>query len=726
MMVTWRLVSILSLVRYTHSECSSISYYRECWIRRFPGLQVDVEESQRRGAQLLRIYRGDSGQNCSRTCCLTTNFSCNVAVFHYNTTQDRFNCFHLQCPTLQSCILQQRAHVIVYNVTKGMDPDLLIFGKPFPFNAQVLSHLASLNISDPSGTDKRQFNRPHVEPSSSPNPTISSTATKHTTGTPTSTFFIPTLSSFSDSSTQHNQDKRAGLEIQQSTTPNRPSQLISTHNVGNPSTYPTIISTTKTFPASRNSIKASLGFTNKQTSSMPQPTHTFGTTITTPNLSSQFTSSFTSSSLVRPLGTTTAFTISPTALPDFKTLTYLYRGTTLGSGQTTTSMLVPFSDTLQSGTGETATISNLLPKTPESSKRESTIIPFTTKTTPQNSVAVTTTLTVPVLNTLQSSSGKISASFFSFSTATQSITRETTTMPVSHSNIIQSTTRNTPSLTVHLSSTLQSNTENTTTKTIPLSSTLQRNTEKTTTRTVPVLSIPQTTNGKTTTHTRFAVAQQSFASASLTLVSTFTPVRMTGEYETTTTAPQPMTNSFTTTSQSYNQPINTQSSASPPMEKTITPSLPTDRDLQEYTNLANPVVSVTTTSPTTLGTFQLPVATSETNSGLHTSPTTPSILEDSQPYPNDTKGYISRNVTTDNNPQPVSDGGLTQVWHLAANTVLIALATCAALVCGCCCSVLMAASWRGRKRRKGRYQTMLKGKKGSMRLIKYVFVRESS
>ncbi|XP_060742257.1 MANSC domain-containing protein 4-like [Tachysurus vachellii] len=346
MIVTWRFLSILSLVSYTESECSSTSYYRDCWIRRFPGLHVDPEESQRRGAQLLQLYRGDSAQNCSRACCLTSNSSCNVAVFHYYTTQDSVNCFHLHCPTVESCILHQRANVIVYNVTKGMDPDLLIFGKPFPSNAQVHPYLASLNISDSSGTDRRQFNRPHMEPSSSAHPTILASTPITSTSTPASSFPISASPPLSVYSTQDKQD---------------------------------------TFPAS---------------------------------------------------------------------------------------------------------------------------------------------------------------------------------------------------------------------------------------------------------------------------------------------ATQPST------------------------------------ALKQSSHLIS--------SP------------SETNSGLHTSPTIPTILEDSQPYPNDTKGYISRNVTTGNSPQPVSDGEMSQVWHLAANSVLVALATCAALAFGCCCSVLMVASWRGRRRRKGRYQTKLKGKKCSMRLIKYVFVRESS
>ncbi|KAB5565836.1 hypothetical protein PHYPO_G00246060 [Pangasianodon hypophthalmus] len=248
MIVAWRLLSILSLVSYTEAECSSTSYYRNCWIRRFPGLHVDAEESQRRGAQLLQLYRGDSAQNCSRACCLTSNFSCNVAVFHYNTTQDSVNCFHLHCPTLQSCILHQRANVILYNVTKGMDPDLLIFGKSFSSNVQVLPHLVSLNTSDLSGTDKRQFNRPHLDPSSSAHPTILATNPKTSTNAPTTSFPISTPPPLSVYSTQDNQDTLPASAIQRSTTLKRSSQLISTHIITNPSTDPTIVSTTKASP----------------------------------------------------------------------------------------------------------------------------------------------------------------------------------------------------------------------------------------------------------------------------------------------------------------------------------------------------------------------------------------------------------------------------------------------------------------------------------------------
>ncbi|XP_034735286.1 MANSC domain-containing protein 4-like [Etheostoma cragini] len=159
MNVTWGVLTVLSLVCHTDSRCSPTSYYKNCWIRRFPGIFIDIEESQRRGAQLLKYYQEETALKCSRTCCLTRNFSCNLAIFHYDTTQE--NCFHLHCPTLESCILSHRDNVVLYNITKGADPDLLVFGKYFTSNVRVLPHHYSRgNASEPLPSDKRQFIHP--------------------------------------------------------------------------------------------------------------------------------------------------------------------------------------------------------------------------------------------------------------------------------------------------------------------------------------------------------------------------------------------------------------------------------------------------------------------------------------------------------------------------------------------------------------------------------------
>ncbi|XP_040894939.1 MANSC domain-containing protein 4-like [Toxotes jaculatrix] len=161
MNVTWGLLTVLSVVCHTESRCSPTSYYKNCWIRRFPGIFIDIEESQRRGAQLLKYYQEETALKCSRTCCLTRNFSCNLAIFHYDTAQENVNCFHLHCPTLESCILSHRGNVVLYNITKGVDPDLLVFGKYFTSNVRVLPHHYSrVNASEPLPSDKRQFIHP--------------------------------------------------------------------------------------------------------------------------------------------------------------------------------------------------------------------------------------------------------------------------------------------------------------------------------------------------------------------------------------------------------------------------------------------------------------------------------------------------------------------------------------------------------------------------------------
>lgn len=73
MTVPWSLLWILGLICSSDSSCSPTSYYKSCWIRRFPGLYVDIEESQRRGAHILKVYQEESALKCSRACCLTPN-----------------------------------------------------------------------------------------------------------------------------------------------------------------------------------------------------------------------------------------------------------------------------------------------------------------------------------------------------------------------------------------------------------------------------------------------------------------------------------------------------------------------------------------------------------------------------------------------------------------------------------------------------------------------------
>ncbi|KAF4094761.1 mucin-2-like [Onychostoma macrolepis] len=667
MTVPWSLLWILGLICSSDSSCSPTSYYKSCWIRRYPGLYVDIEESQRRGAHILKLYQEESAVKCSRACCLTRNFSCNLAVFHFNTTQDSVNCFHLQCPNLESCIPHHRGNVILYNVTKGVDPDLLVFGKYFTTNVRVLPHMSSsqLNVSEPLNSDKRQFNYPPNLPIRSISP--ASTSTKKPTTPQQTTRAVPTAHQV-----QHNLPRCT--TIQATTAQSTSEHVIST------TSEPKMDSTLNPQRTTSTSQWASTNLRHTTASPTGEPDTTTDTlNQRIPNPPPVYITT------AHPSSTTDYFDSTLTSIPINEALSSSTTQQTLGlkttAIQTTNSLAMASQKSMQSSSSSTI----------------------------QQHLGLQTS-TLQTTNSLASQ--KSMQSFTKVLTSTQQPLTQTTEQATSlyKSKLVEYPKTTMQTTVFETYAPLQSEASTTTKPLISANVPLQTSTQITAAyETIQAKTAPITSETKmgstpnpqqTTTTSKWTTIDP--------LTSTDVPLQTTHAYET-----WPLRTPTQTTTLS--QPKETTSSDTRTLQisATTNPTISTDGS----TTPRHPTLSFTRTR----------MGNSATTGSLSSSlSATTSSMVDSQPYPNDTKGYISRNITTGDAPQPDGDGSLISVWHLAANTVLVALATCAAITFCCCCSVFMALSWRGRRGRKGRYRTNLRCKRGSMRLIKYVIVRESS
>lgn len=598
----------------------------------------------------------------------------------------------------------------------GVDPDLLVFGKYFTTNVRVLPHMSSsrLNVSEPLTSDKRQFNYPPNPPVRSISP--ASTTTKKPT-TPQATHAVPTAHEV-----QHNLPRCTTVQAATAQiTPEHGQKMDSTLNPQQTTSTPQWASmnlrhTTTTLADEPDTMTDTLN------QSIPTPPPVYATTAHPSSTVDYLDSALTSIPINEALSSST--TQQHLALQTTNSLATTSQNTMQSSSSSTTQQPLGLQTSALQTTNSLATTSELSMQ----SSRSSTI---------QQPLGLQTS-TLQSMNSLPTASQDTMRSSSS-STILQPLGLQTSTLQTTNSLASQKS--------------MQSFTKILTSAQQPLTQTTKQATSLSKSKLKYSETTVQTTVFETVSIQTYASSQSETSTTTKPLTSANVPLqtstRITTAYEkiqtTTALKMNSALNPQQTTIMPQDIPLQTKTQGTPAYESSTWPS----RTLTQTTALSQPKETTSigtrtlkissTTSPTftTDGSTTLKHLTqsfthtrmgnSATTGSLSSSLTAPtSSVVDSQPYPNDTKGYISRNITTGDTPQPGGDGSLTSVWHLAANTVLVALATCATITFCCCCSVFAALSWRGRRRRKGRYRTNLRCKRGSMRLIKYVIVRESS
>lgn len=117
-----------------------------------------------------------------------------------------------------------------------------------------------------------------------------------------------------------------------------------------------------------------------------------------------------------------------------------------------------------------------------------------------------------------------------------------------------------------------------------------------------------------------------------------------------------------------------------------------------------------------------------------TSPPSPTTLlgntESSERYPDATRSQQGRNQTAGEEGEGSSQGDSWDAsgpwWRVAVRTSLAVVAISVTALLSCCCSLVLMASWRGQRKRTGRYRAAWRGQRGSMTLIEYTLVRENT